>query len=103
MILQSKEELKFYNQVWRQHWTKMRQRSYQTSELLAQRYDLDSIYESLLMDFFLIYKGSRRLENEYSRITLLSDPPIKVISMKVDVFSDSTLSLGVSNPDPFNN
>ena len=33
------------------------------------------------------------------RITLLSDPAAKLIRVKVHVFSDSTLCVGVSNPD----
>ena len=37
-----------------------------------------------------------------SRITLLNDPAAKLTRMKVRVFSDSTLSVGVSNPDPSN-
>ena len=36
----------------------------------------------------------------WSTITLLSDPAAKLIRMKVHVFSDSTLCVGVSNPDP---
>ena len=36
----------------------------------------------------------------WSRITLLSDPAGKLIRTKVHVFSDSTLCVGVSNPDP---
>ena len=39
----------------------------------------------------------------WSRITLLRDPGAKLIRMKVDVFSDSILCVGVSNPDPSNN
>ena len=39
----------------------------------------------------------------WSRITLLSDPAAKLISMKVHVFSDSTMCVGISNPDPSNN
>ena len=35
----------------------------------------------------------------WSRITLLSDPAAKVLRMNVHVFSDSTLCVGVSNPD----
>ena len=38
----------------------------------------------------------------WSRITLLSDPAAKMIRMTVHVFSDSTLCVGVSNPDPTN-
>ena len=39
----------------------------------------------------------------WSRITLLSDTAGKLIRMKVHVFSDSTLCVGVSNPAPSNN
>ena len=40
----------------------------------------------------------------WSIITLLSDhPAAKLIRMKVHVFSDFTLCVGVSNPDPYNN
>ena len=39
----------------------------------------------------------------WSRITLLSDPAAKLIRMILHVFSDSTLCVGVSNPDPYNN
>ena len=35
-----------------------------------------------------------------SSVTLPSDPASKLIRMKVCVFSDSALCLGVSNPDP---
>ena len=38
----------------------------------------------------------------WSRITLLSDPAATLIRMKVHVFSDSTLCVGVWNPDPSN-
>ena len=39
----------------------------------------------------------------WSRITLLSgDPAAKVIRVKVHMFSDSTLCVGVSNLDPSN-
>ena len=37
-----------------------------------------------------------------STITLLSDPATELVRMKVHVFSDSTLCVGVSNPDPSN-
>ena len=40
---------------------------------------------------------------QWSRITLLSDPAAKLIRMKGHVFSDSTMCVGVSNPDPSNN
>ena len=36
----------------------------------------------------------------WSRITLLGDPAAKLIQMTVHVFSDSTMCVGVSNPDP---
>ena len=36
----------------------------------------------------------------WSIITLLRDRAAKLIRMKVRVFSDSTLCVGVSNPDP---
>ena len=36
-------------------------------------------------------------------ITLSSDPAAKLIRIKIHVFSDSTLCVGVSNPDPSNN
>ena len=39
----------------------------------------------------------------WARITLLSDPAAKLITMQVHMFSDSTLFVGVSNPDPSNN
>ena len=39
----------------------------------------------------------------WSRITLLRSPAAKLIRMKVHVLSDSTLCVGVSNPDPSNN
>ena len=39
----------------------------------------------------------------WSRISLLSDPAAKWTRMKFHVFSDSTLCVGVSNPDPSNN
>ena len=38
----------------------------------------------------------------WSRILLLGDPAANFIRMKVHVFSDPTLRLGVSNPDPPN-
>ena len=38
----------------------------------------------------------------WSRMLLLSGPAAKLIKMKVHVFSDSTLCVGVSNPDPSN-
>ena len=38
----------------------------------------------------------------WSRITLLSGPAAKLFRMKDHVFSDSTLCVGVSNPDPSN-
>ena len=38
----------------------------------------------------------------WSRITLLSDPAAKLMRMKVHVFSDSTLCVGISNLDPSN-
>ena len=39
----------------------------------------------------------------WSRTTLLSNPAAKLIRMKVHVFSDSTLCVGISNPGPSNN
>ena len=39
----------------------------------------------------------------FSRRALLGDPAAKLIRLKVDVFSDSTLCVGVSKPDPSNN
>ena len=39
----------------------------------------------------------------WSRIMLLNDPAAKLIRMKAHVFSDSTLCVGVSNPDPSKN
>ena len=39
----------------------------------------------------------------WSRVALLSAPAAKLIRMKVHVFSDSTLCVGVWNPDPSNN
>ena len=39
----------------------------------------------------------------WSRITLLSNPAAELIRMKVHVFSDSTLCLGIPNPDASNN
>ena len=38
----------------------------------------------------------------WSRTTWLSVPAAKLIRMKVHVLSDSTLCIGVSNPDPSN-
>ena len=35
----------------------------------------------------------------WTRITILSDPAAKLITMTAHVFSDSTLRVGVSNPD----
>ena len=39
----------------------------------------------------------------WSRLTLLTDPAANLIRMKVHVLSDSSLCVGVSNPDPSNN
>ena len=39
----------------------------------------------------------------WSRNTMLSDPAAKLIRMEVHVYSDATMRVGVSNPDPSNN
>ena len=40
------------------------------------------------------------LDTLWSRITLLSGPAATLVRMKVHVFSDSTVCVGVSNPNP---
>ena len=56
------EEHEFVNQLLiEQYMCKIWWTSHQSSSFLAQRCDLEPIYERLLMGFILAYKGSRRL------------------------------------------
>ena len=62
--LPSEEEHEFYIQTLNSFCAKCWSRSYQSSELFAQRCDLEPICDRLMMGFILNYKGSRRLQND---------------------------------------